>query len=186
VTQREIPHEKQAEQLTRLLLTSRDFQLALSAVTFLLEDVDWEQRYGLAELRRFYCYEAAFIVSYARPFVTARGGVRPFSWKDVSLERSEPEKALHTKLLLDRNKLVAHSDADYVEVRRVVYRARFPEREPYDFAMPRYDEGLRLSYEECRTAEILLHKAKQGIRKQVQTLKDIAGADFRVIDLGDL
>lgn len=182
---RRAPPEKQAEQLTRLLLTSRDFQLALSAVAFLLEDVDWDESYRIPDLRRFYCYEAAMVVSYARPFVHSRGGVRPFSWKDISAELSEKELALHDKVLLDRNKLVAHSDADYVELRRIVIRTRFPDREPHDFAMPRYHEGIRLTYEDCRTAEVLLRRSMGEILSRVQELKHLDEGGFRIIDTGE-
>ena len=183
---RETPREKQAEQLTRLLLTSRDFQLALSAFTFLMEDVDWDEDYRLPDLRRFYCYEAAAVVSYVRPFVHSRGGVRPFSWKDISAKLSENELALHDKLFLDRNKLVAHSDADYVELRRVVIRTRFRDGELHDFAMPRYHEGIRVTYNECRTAEILLRRSRGEILSRIQDLKHLDESGFRIIDMGEV
>lgn len=182
VNSRRSPAGKQAEQLTRLLLTCRDFQLALSAVTFLLEEVDWEGRHTLVERRRFYCYESAFVVAYVRPFVQARGGVRPFSWKDIAMKLSDDEKTLHERLILDRNKLVAHSDADYVDVCRVIYRTYVDEdRDPFDFAFPRYREGATLTCEQCRTGELILKRALEGTLRAIQKLKDIADAGFDIV-----
>jgi len=177
-----VPHaEKQAEQLTRLFLTNRDFQLALSAVTFLLQDVDWDASYSVPDLRRFYCYEAAMVVSYVRPFTQSRGGARPFSWKDISVKLDDAEKALHERLVVDRNKLFAHSDADYVELRRVIFRMRMPgRRKPLDFAMVRFNEWVRLSTKECLTAQQLLHRALHAIIEKTQTI-DLQDAGFRLI-----
>jgi hypothetical protein len=180
-----LPPEKQVERLSRLLLTSRDFQLALSSVTFLLEDLDWEQPHALAQLRRFYCYEAAFVTSYARPFVQARGGARPFTWKDIALTLSPQEWDLHGKIILDRNKLVAHSDADYVDLRRVILRTHVGERGPFDFALARYPEGVRLTYEECRTAELLLRRAMHEVLMAIQTFMGADLDSFHVIDIGE-
>jgi hypothetical protein len=53
--------------------TVQDFQQALSAATFLLEEVDHSTKYPLAEIRRFRCYETAMVIAYARPFSKRKG-----------------------------------------------------------------------------------------------------------------
>jgi hypothetical protein len=77
--------------LKRLLISVRDFQEALSAATFLLEEVDESAEYPLAEIRRFRCYETAMVIAYARPFSMARGEVGPLKPKDIGLSLTETE-----------------------------------------------------------------------------------------------
>ena len=126
------------------------------------------------------------VISYARPFVHSRGGVRPFIWKDISEKLSKSELALHDKLVLDRNKLVAHSDADYVVVQRIVLRTHFPDGGIHDFATPRFNTEIRLTYDQCRTAETLLHRAMGEILTRIQELKHSDGGGFRIMDLGEV
>lgn len=52
--------------LTRILFSMHDFQMSLSALTFLLDE--YPEEVGRIELRRIRCYETTMIVSYARPF----------------------------------------------------------------------------------------------------------------------
>ena len=61
------------QKLLRLMMSALDFRHALSAATFLLEDVDWTKSYRSEELLRFKCYETTMVVSYARPYSQARG-----------------------------------------------------------------------------------------------------------------
>ena len=51
--------------LTRLMISGHDLQQALSAATFLLEEVDETANYPLAEMRRLRCYETAMVIAYA-------------------------------------------------------------------------------------------------------------------------
>jgi hypothetical protein len=69
--------ERAYNRLQRLMISIQDFQIAGSAATFLLEDVDETAGYPLAELRRFRCYETTMVIAYARPFSMARGAVMP-------------------------------------------------------------------------------------------------------------
>jgi len=52
----------------------------------------------------------------------------------------------------------------------------------FDFAMPRYHDGIRLTYEQCRTAEVLLRRAMHDVLSRIQEFKDIDGSGFRVVD----
>jgi hypothetical protein len=103
--------------LTRLLISGQDFQHALSAATFLLEEVSEGGRYRLEEMRRFRCYETTMVVAYARPFSMAKGEVGRFSFGDEGVRLSPPEKRLHEKVVKHRNTLYAHSDAELVEMK---------------------------------------------------------------------
>jgi hypothetical protein len=60
-------------QLQRIIYSLWDFQQALSAITFLLEECDFGAKYHFVELRKFRCYETNIIVSFTRPFETSRG-----------------------------------------------------------------------------------------------------------------
>jgi hypothetical protein len=116
----ETQEQKRAfSKLTRLLISVRDFQHALSAATFLLAEVDDAGRYRLENLRRFRCYETTMVVAYARPFSRARGGVGPFRFADAGVQASSSEKRLHEKIMKHRNTLYAHSDAEFVEMKRL-------------------------------------------------------------------
>jgi hypothetical protein len=85
--------------LTRLLISVRDFQEALSAASFLLADVDQFAKHSLAEMRRFRCYETAMVIAYARPFSMAKGEIGPLKSKDTGLSMTAAEKSLHGKLI---------------------------------------------------------------------------------------
>ena len=91
--------------LNRLLLSRRDFQQALSAATFLYEDMD-EAR-TLPDWRRLRCYETNMVVAYARPFSQAHGPVKRLNLADLAVELSDDERALHARLIDDRNRLYA-------------------------------------------------------------------------------
>jgi hypothetical protein len=140
--------QKTYQRLQRLLISTQDFQIAGSAATFLLEDVDeTKTRYSLEELRRLRCYETTMVVAYARPFSMAKGTVGPLSLKDVSLKKSDPFFALHQKLIEHRNTLYGHSDAEHVEM-RVWSMQPFSDRKDINLIMPRFDEGMRFSDDE--------------------------------------
>jgi hypothetical protein len=60
-------------QLRRLAYSLWDFQQSLSALTFLMEECDFDAKYTAVELRRFRCFESTVIISFARPFEGSRG-----------------------------------------------------------------------------------------------------------------
>jgi hypothetical protein len=129
------------------MISIQDFQIAGSAATFLLEDVDETAGYPLAELRRFRCYETTMVIAYARPFSMARGAVMPLKKTEV-LKRKDEFNALHEKLIAHRNTLYGHSDAEFVEM-RVWSIAPFEEERPdIIMTLPRFDEGMRFTYAE--------------------------------------
>lgn len=129
--------------LTRLMFSSHDFQQALSAATFLLEEVEQSAQYPLAEIRRFRCYETAMVIAYARPFSLAKGEVGPLKWKDTGLSMTAAEKSLHAKLIKHRNTVYGHSDAEFVEMRVMVLH------QPLDHNPGGLDWVMRASRRAC-------------------------------------
>ena len=89
----------------------RDLQHARSALTFIQEDVEWETKYSLAELRRFQCYEASLVVSYARPFWKGTSHIKALSFGALGIKLPPFTRAIHEDLLSKRNKVFAHSSS---------------------------------------------------------------------------
>jgi hypothetical protein len=172
--------------LTRLMISSHDFQEALSAATFLVEEVDQSAKYPLAQIRRFRCYETAMVIAYARPFSMAKGAVGPLKWKDTGLRRTVAEKSLHEKLMGHRNTVYGHSDAEFVEMRVMVLR-RSHDHDPagFDFVMPRFDEGMRYSLAEVGAIHQMLHKLVVALVHEIQRLGAAFKDRFTTYELGD-
>lgn len=111
------PEDEWLEYLKMLMIWSADFQMALSAITF-LDEVEEDRKYSIPELRRFRCYETAFIVAYCRPFTRAKG--TKFSrlvLPDVGLALTDKESEMHQRIRQLRDKVFAHSDTDFAHVR---------------------------------------------------------------------
>jgi hypothetical protein len=164
--------------LTRLMISSHDFQQALSAATFLLEDVEeGAAKYSLADLRRFRCYETSMVIAYARPFSMAKGEVRPLTWKDTRLSRTAEETELHKKIIKHRNTLYGHSDAEFVEMRVLVMRHRASDRKDweFDFTSPRFEEGMRFSLAEVLDIATMARRLLHGTIEETQRI----GAPFK-------
>jgi hypothetical protein len=162
--------------LTRLLISVRDFQEALSAVTFLHADVDQFAKYSLAEMRRFRCYETAMVIAYARPFSMAKGEIGPLKPKDTGLSMTAAEKSLHGKLITHRNTVYGHSDAEFVEMRVMVLHLPLDHNPAgFDWVMPRFEERMRFSLTEIGAIQDMLHKLVHALAHQCQKL----GAAFK-------
>lgn len=167
--------------LMRLMLSSHDFQQALSAATFLLE-ADDSAKYPLAEIRRFRCYETAMVVAYARPFLMAKGEVGPLSWKDTRLSMTVAEKGLHGKLIKHRNTVYGHSDAEFVEMRVMVMHLVDDEVD-FNFVMPRFEEGMRFSLAEVHVIEEMLRKLIQAVIRESLKLGAAFKDRFTIYDI---
>jgi hypothetical protein len=162
--------------LTRLVISGHDFQQALSAATFLLQEIDESVEYTLAERRRFRCYETAMVIAYARPFSMAKGTVRRLSWKDTGLSRTVAEKSLHEKLIKHRNTVYAHSDAEFLELRVMIMHEYFDHNDiDFNLVMPRFREGMRFSLAEVNAIQEMLHKLIYALSHKCQEL----GVEFK-------
>lgn len=120
----------------RLLYSQRDFQIALSALTFLSEIVP-DSRYSIEELRRFRCYLDTAAISYWRPF--SKSPKLPVL-KTSDLDLSDMERNLHERIHTYRDKVVAHSDIDRM---RIGFHT-LDVHEGLSLPHLRFDEGLEL------------------------------------------
>jgi hypothetical protein len=109
------PQEFQERQRVRLVYSLRDFQIALSAATFLSE-CEPEKKYSKVELRRFRCYETEMIMAYTRPFSQAHGEIPRLTLEMSGAQLTNAQKELHEDLIMTRNKIVAHSDGDMMRL----------------------------------------------------------------------
>lgn len=169
------PEETAAwNKLNRVLLSTRDFQQALSAATFLYEDMD-EAR-GLVAMRRLRCYETNMVVAYARPFSQAHGPVSRLKLGDLSVELSDEQQALHARLIEQRNRLYAHSDAEVVPMSVDVMNTIFGgDKADFQFVMPRFDETCSFTDMEVLRVQELCRRLHRAALMAAQTL----GADFK-------
>lgn len=163
--------QKMIGQLMRLMMSAIDFRHALSAATFLLEEVGWSKSYRTEEIRRFKCYETTMVVAYARPFTQSRGHAAPFSWKLIKpgfqLESSEAK--LHTQLLDHRNKLHAHSDSDATQIRSEIWRSDLPGGSSFDFLAILGGERLVFDQGEVEAIHHFLWKIRHHVDLAVQS-----------------
>ncbi|WP_242615587.1 hypothetical protein [Sphaerotilus mobilis] len=149
-------------QLHRLIYSNWDFQQALSALTFLIEDCDFQAKYSPVELRRLRCYETSFIVSFARPFEMSRGQTT-LGLKAIGVRLDSKDTQLKDKIVSLRQKVVAHSDEDYMHYRGVVL-APFNDS-AIGLPVLKYSESLHLEESDLRPIEGLLQRLLTHITK---------------------
>ena len=156
----------------RLLLSLRDFSHALSALTFIREDVDFEAKYNLADLRRFQCYETTLVVSYCRPFSESVGGIPRLSYKTLGIKLSPFVQNLHDELGGMRNKLVAHSDIEKVEYAMpVVVNSKDTTGKPFTILHPpRFREGTLLDEAKFEQANVLVRCANHAVMEMLHAM----------------
>ena len=94
----------------RLIQSMADFQMALSAADF-MTGIDNEDNLSRVERRRYRCFEDAAVIAYGRAFTKANG-LPALAIRPLGLKMSMEEKDLHERLMEQRQKVVAHSDAD--------------------------------------------------------------------------
>ena len=155
----------------RLMMSALDFRHALSAATFLIEDVDWENgRRTQEDRRRFKCYETSMVVSYARPFSTSRGKAAPFSWKQLerAFAMSVEENSLHDMLIDARNRTYAHSDGDQSDITASIWRTDLGEGGTFDFLSVERGELLIFDQAQVRAIHTFLWKVRHHIDEAVQ------------------
>ncbi|QZH74632.1 MAG: hypothetical protein JY451_13360 [Erythrobacter sp.] len=152
------------------MMSNIDFRHALSAATFLLEEDRTAPNFRNEVARRLKCFETALVVSYARPFSAARGGVAPFSWglmpKCWSL--TSAEKVLHQNLIDARNKVYAHSDADISDISGEVWKTSFPNKREFEFLAVTGGETTLFSEGECQQIHTFLWRLRHSISEALQ------------------
>jgi hypothetical protein len=146
----------------KILYSSWDIQQALSALTFLLEDCDFEKKYAHIELKRFKCYEANMVISFSRPFALSRSKLI-LNLSKIGIRLDDNDKKNKEKMLKARNKIIAHSDEDFMHFKLSILKVDNRD----DLIMPIliYDETLLFNYKELLTFEIFLRSLTRGIAK---------------------
>lgn len=142
-------------QLRRLLYSLWDFQQSLSALTFLMEDCDFDVKYSAVELRRFRCFESTVIISFARPFETSRGQTT-LGLRAIGFLLTEQEKRIQERLMKLRRKVIAHSDED--EMHFNVELIKPMEDQELIVPLLRFQETLYLKAAELRPLESFLRR----------------------------
>lgn len=146
-------------QLVRAIYSTWDFQQALSALTFLLEDCEFDRKYDKVSLRRFRCYESTLIISMARPFETTRSGTT-IGLRALGITLSENEKSLVSQVIDLRRKIVAHSAEEEMHFRSTT----FPVLDGnFNFPHFQFNEGLHIEERELRRLEVLLRSLKHKL-----------------------
>ena len=146
----------------RIIYSSWDFQQALSALTFIWEECDFDEQYSSEQLRKFRCFESTAIVSFSRPFKVGRGR-KALDLAAIGFELSEDEERLKDKIIRLRDKIVSHSDEEEMEYRTRSFRVF----DDSDLRMPAaiFQESLYLNKDEYHVFESLLRRLLRAIAK---------------------
>lgn len=134
------------QKLNRIIYSIWDLQQALSFLTFLIEDCDFQKKYSKLEIRRFKCYETSFIISFSRPFQQSRGKTT-LGLKELGVQLSQSEIDLQEKLLGFRKTIIAHSDDDEMHFKSSTFCITDDHRK-FQFPNLTFDESLLLSESE--------------------------------------
>lgn len=146
----------------RIVYSSWDFQQALSALTFLLEECDFEDQYSRVQLRKFRCFEATAIVSFSRPFKVGRGR-KALDLEAIGFEFSEYENRLKDKIFRLRDKIVSHSDEEEMEY--TTHSLRIFDDSNLRMPAVIFRESLFLNKDECYVLESILRRLLLAIAK---------------------
>jgi hypothetical protein len=149
------------QQLVRVIYSSWDFQQALSALTFLLEDCDFDEKYDKVTLRRFRCYESTLIISMARPFDTTRSGTT-IGLRALDIKLTSNQKSLLKKVTDLRGVVIAHSAEEEMHFRTSTFQVLDGR-----FNIPhfQFNEGLHLEKSELLELKTLLDYLKEKLAK---------------------
>ena len=163
-------HALTEDQLHRVIYSSWDFQQALSALTFLVDECDFDETYTRPQLRKFRCYETSAIISFARPFENARGR-DTLGLRALGVELSAGERLLKDRLLSLRRKVIAYSDDEFMHFKGSVVQPI----EDSPLVMPAifFQESLHLDQEEVQAFIALLTKFVRAISTKLFELAQV-------------
>lgn len=147
-------------QLLRITYSLWDFQQALSALTFLMEECDFEAKYSVVQLRRFRCYESTVIISFARPFELSRGQT-VIGLKAIGVQLTQEERRLKERIMKLRRKVIAHSDENAMHFNIQLMEPL--EGNELKLPLVRFAESLHFSASELRPLETLLARLTSSI-----------------------
>lgn len=147
------------KQLVRAIYSQWDFQQALSSLTFLLEECNFQQSYSKVQLRRFRCFESQLIISLSRPFEQSRTGTT-LSLKAFDIKLNSGQEELLNKILRLRKKVIAHSDEEEMHFRSTSLSVLDGQ---FNFPHFQFNEGLHLEEGELFALEKLLHSLMDSL-----------------------
>lgn len=157
----------------RLIHSLGDFQQTLSALTW-IDELEPDQKMTRVELRRYRCLEDAAVVAYWRPFSESKG-LPKLSFKRLGIIPTEEEQDLHSALRTQRNKVVAHTDADRM---RFGIHAWKP-LEDRDIIMPHFIRDDSLAFYLRRTEWLewtrkIHHQIAEVVFQELQSVGEIS------------
>lgn len=163
-------------QIARAIQSCGDFQLALSALTFLSAECDYSAKCSMVDLRRFRCYEHTAIVAAARPFKAGRGRAA-LDTRSFGVELSLAEERVLNKVITLRDKVVAHSDKEKMHF-------RISNHPPFLDSLIRmplvvFEESLLLDAADATSVAELLRRLLHGL---AGTIFDIAQCQPERVD----
>lgn len=141
------------------------------------------------DVRLARCFEASFIIALGRAFrVQVKNGTPLYDLKSLDLKILPHEVALRKKIMLYRDKVIAHSDAGYVKIDMHINK---DVGNGVGIAFPQYFRGIYLSDDEQERAVRLLNKYKNAIvgtliRKAQVQMTDFESLKEELIDPEDL
>ena len=158
-------------QLRRLIYSNWDLQQALSALTFLLEECNYDSEYTSVELRRFRCFEATAIIAFSRPFEPGRNETT-LGLRTLGVRLTASEESLQQRILDLRGKVIAHSDEDEMHFTGEILEPLedLPIRIPHF----QYVESLYLGEGEAHALEHLLRRLLHRIASVLDELSKSA------------
>lgn len=157
-------------QLIRLIQSCGDFQQALSALTFLLDECDYAAKYSVVELRKFQCYENSAIVAFARPFEVSRGRTA-LGLRAIGLQLNADEEQLKNEVIDLRRKVVAHSDEERMHFK--ISTIQPFEDSPASLPTLLFQESLRLESRETEELVALLRKLIRALSETIFAIAQI-------------
>lgn len=133
---------------------------------------DEDERYSLAELRKFTCYETTLIVAYTRPFSESQGLPR-LSFQHLAVKLSPFNRALHEEMMRLRNKVFAHSDDEHIPRSSGWAMKGTPHGggDPFTvFVPPRFQEGTLLRYAKVQQVSVLVSSIVNAVMHRLQAM----------------
>lgn len=114
-----------------LVLSTRDFNEAISAGSMILEEDFHNKQLLIRDLRQLQFFEMALIICFMRPFTKNGKGRNRFSVeRNAGRELNIEEQKLFAKISRLRNKVIAHGEPGNVSFNKIDLRDVFEANDP--------------------------------------------------------
>ena len=175
--------EDQINQLKRWCMCQHDLQMALSSLTFLNEELDYDKEtYHYVELRRLKCFELSFVISYSRAFTESKGSrYKKLELSKIGIKLSDKQKPIHDKILELRQKIYAHSDQEFYVLRADHYEMD-ANGLPFHLTNIQADEGLHFTdFFENMAAMDLMRQIKHVLYCKINEVANKQRANMPIV-----